>query len=42
VPKHAQDKALEGVEAWKQLQDVLRELAEMNKAQALSAEHEDS
>jgi len=42
VPKHAQDKALEGVEAWKQLQECLRELAEMNKQRALAADPEES
>jgi len=35
VPKHAQAKVLEGVEAWKQVQVCLRELADLNKAQAL-------
>ena len=38
VPKHAQQQALEGVEAWKTLQECLRELAEMNKQRALAAE----
>lgn len=40
VTKTAHEAVREGVEAWKQMQVCLRELAEMNKAHALQPEDE--
>lgn len=37
VPTAAQDRIRAGVAAWKELQDTLRELAELNKDEILSA-----
>lgn len=41
VPKGAQKAALEGVAAWKQMQECLRELADMNKQRVLELARED-
>jgi hypothetical protein len=40
VPKDAQPAVLEGVAAWKQMQECLRELADMNKQRALESARE--
>lgn len=42
VPKEAQQAVLDGVEAWKQMQAALRELADMNKERVLNRAREDS
>ncbi len=42
VPKAAQPAVLEGLKAWKQMQACLRELADMNKEQALKRAREDN
>lgn len=41
VPKAAQDAVRDGIQAWKQMQACLRELADMNKKRALELARQD-
>lgn len=38
VPKAAHDEVREGIEAWRELQTVLRELSELNKQEVMARE----